>query len=144
MHVFPIIEIFSRLLQFAPSHNLRVIAITRRDYVNSTRLSASDLALLFSDRPADHGQFLRARGLEIARFLTWVIDELKIPPAREPNEGGHNGGIALVGWSLGAATTLAFLRYLPSFPEELAQKLDLYLKTFIIHGEKPHDRNLSN
>ncbi|KAL5521136.1 hypothetical protein ACEPAG_9058 [Sanghuangporus baumii] len=124
---------FIRLFPLAPSYNLRIIAINRRDYTDSTQLSDSDLALLFSSNTENHKQFLRSRGLEIARFLAWVIDELKIPLQESQRDGARDGGLTLLGWSLGSITTLAFLRHLPSFPKELVDKLAPYLKTFIIY-----------
>ncbi|KAL5532279.1 hypothetical protein ACEPAF_5848 [Sanghuangporus sanghuang] len=124
---------FIRLLPLAPSYNLRIIAINRRDYTGSTQLSDADIALLFSSNTEDHKQFLRSRGLEIARFLAWVIDELKIPPAASQRDGARDGGLTLLGWSLGSITTLAFLRHLSSFSKELVDKLAPYLKISIIY-----------
>ncbi|EJD08472.1 alpha/beta-hydrolase [Fomitiporia mediterranea MF3/22] len=124
-------QIFTRILPLASSHSLRIIALNRRDYTNSTPLSHAELAQLFSKDSADHKRFLHARGLEIARFLEWVIDELKVPPLR--GTSGTAGGLTLLGWSLGSLTTLAFLRHLPSFPNELISKLEPYLKNFIIY-----------
>ena len=78
-----------------------------------------------------HKAFLRDRGLETAYFLKWIIDEMKIPRA---SEDGKAGGLALMGWSLGNATTIAFLRYLKTYPSELVAALEPYLRTFFIYG----------
>ncbi|KAI5122824.1 hypothetical protein M0805_003119 [Coniferiporia weirii] len=115
---------FSRVIERSSNHGVRIIALNRRDYVGSTLLAPAELALLHDKNASDsHKLFLRARGLEIAHFLVWVIDELKIPEGR----------LALAGWSLGTVTTLAFLRHLPSFPEDIIKKLEPHLKTFFIY-----------
>ncbi|THH03632.1 hypothetical protein EW145_g6133 [Phellinidium pouzarii] len=115
---------FSRVQERCSTCNIRVIALNRRDYVGSTPFTPNELALLYSKDEEKQKQFLHDRGLEIARFLVWVIDELKIPEGR----------LALAGWSLGSITTLAFLRHLPSYPEDIISKLTPYLKTFFIYG----------
>ena len=74
---------------------------------------------------------MKARGLELARFLVWVIKDQKIPPA---SEDGKTGGLALLGWSLGNITTMAFLGNLKSYPEDIVETLEPYLRTFLIYG----------
>lgn len=75
--------------------------------------------------------FLRDRGLEIARFLVWVIRELQIPPI---SQSGDEGGLALLGWSLGNITTLAFLSNLRTYPRDIVETLEPYLRTFVMYG----------
>ncbi|KAH8110158.1 alpha/beta-hydrolase [Phellopilus nigrolimitatus] len=119
---------FARLIPRAPAHNLRVIALNRRAYPGSTPLGPADLALLDNTDDEKHTAFLRARGEEIAIFLVWAIENLKVSPA-----GLSGGGIALVGWSLGTAITLAFLRHLPEYAPAIIDALEPYLKTFFIY-----------
>ncbi|EJD01416.1 uncharacterized protein FOMMEDRAFT_111212 [Fomitiporia mediterranea MF3/22] len=121
---------FSRLLALAKKHNLRIIALNRRDYTGSTPFSQAELQVLKDGTDSEKHEFMRARGLEIAKFLVWVIKELKIPRA---SEDGTAGGLALLGWSLGNITTIAFLGNLSSFPEDIVQTLEPYLRTFIMY-----------
>ncbi|KAI5117098.1 hypothetical protein M0805_009725 [Coniferiporia weirii] len=121
---------FSRLLLRAHAQNLRVIAFNRRDYTGSTPFSPAELAAISGTDGAEHVGFLRARGLEVARFLLWVVSEKNIPKA---NANGTQGGLALLGWSLGNITTMAFLRHLRSFPRDLVDALAPYLRTFFIY-----------
>lgn len=93
-------ENFSRLMPMAAMHDLRIIALNRRDYEGSTPFTAAELDDLLSDNDAKHRQFLQARGLEIARFLVWVIDELKIPPKTEALSTANRSH--MVGWLLWA------------------------------------------
>ncbi|KAL5476946.1 hypothetical protein ACEPAI_3132 [Sanghuangporus weigelae] len=60
--------VFSRLLSLAHKYNARVTALNRRDYAHSTPFSEADLNMLAGNEES-HSQFLRARGLEIAKFL---------------------------------------------------------------------------
>ncbi|KAL5498105.1 hypothetical protein ACEPAH_2235 [Sanghuangporus vaninii] len=121
---------FSRLLPIAKQHNLRVIALNRRDYVGSTPYSKSELAIINSNDDRAFPAFLQARGLEIARFLVWVIKEKNIPRA---NADGKEGGLAVLGWSLGNLITMAFMRYLKTYPSEIVETIRPYLRTFYIY-----------
>lgn len=125
------LENFSRLLPLAKKYNLRIIAVNRRDYVGSTLFSAAELEAINSDSEDDHLEFLRARGLELAQFLIWMIREKKIPKA---SANGREGGLALLGWSLGNVTTMAFLRHFETFPKDVAETIEPYLRTLIIYG----------
>ncbi|KAL5498535.1 hypothetical protein ACEPAH_1889 [Sanghuangporus vaninii] len=126
---------FSRLLPLAHNHNARVIALNRRDYVHSTPYSEADLNVLASKDEDAHSQFLRARGLEIARFLCWVITELKVPKANfGENAASPSGGVVLMGWSLGNLFTDAFVAYLDTYPLDVIETLKLYLKSLIIYA----------
>ncbi|EJD05405.1 uncharacterized protein FOMMEDRAFT_79656 [Fomitiporia mediterranea MF3/22] len=126
--------VFSRLLPLAQQNDLRLIALNQRDYVNSTPFADAELDILSSNDEVAHMNFFRARGLEYARFLCWVIKELNIPRL-DPAES--SGGLAFLGWSLGNLTTIAFLAYLDSCPPEIIQTLKPYLKSFFIYGA-PH------
>ena len=127
-----LLENFSRLLPLAQKYNLRIIAPNRRDYIGSTLFSEDELSVLNGNNDLAHKAFLRDRGLEIAHFLKWIIDEMKIPLA---SEDGKAGGLALMGWSLGNTTTVAFLRYLKTYPSELVTALEPYIRTFFIYGK---------
>ncbi|KAH8114769.1 Alpha/Beta hydrolase protein [Phellopilus nigrolimitatus] len=120
---------FARLLPLAHKHDLRIIALNRRDYAGSTPFSDTELDVLNGKDVRAHRDFLRQRGLEIAHFLVWVISENNIPRI----SGGTSGGLALLGWSLGNVTTLSFLTHLDSYPREIIAALEPYLKTFFIY-----------
>ena len=129
---------FSRLLPLATKYNLRVIALNRRDYVGSTLFSSSELEDLYSNDEAKHKEFLRDRGLEIARFLVWVIENCNIHPRATAVSDGKPrayGGISVLGWSLGNITTIEFLSNLKTYPQEVIDKLQPYISTFFIYGK---------
>lgn len=124
-------ENFQRLLPLGPNHNLRIVALNRRDYVGSTALRPEELTLLKSSNEDDHRTYLRDRGLEIAQFLLWFIRENSIPKA---SDDSASGGMALLGWSAGNIMTLAMLSNFHDFPPEVALSLEPYLRTNILYG----------
>jgi len=77
-----------------------------------------------------HRKFMRDRGLEVAHFLIWAIKEKGIPRA---SADGKTGGIALLGWSAGNFSTLAFLRNLETFPKEIMDTLAQYVRTLFLY-----------
>ncbi|EJD04688.1 uncharacterized protein FOMMEDRAFT_27031 [Fomitiporia mediterranea MF3/22] len=121
---------FSRLLPIAKDHNLRIIALNRRDYVGSTPFSSAELEALNNSDVEAQVAFLKARGLEIARFLVWVITEKKIPTA---SADGKEGGLAVLGWSMGNLTTMAFMRHLNAYPRDLVESIRPYLRALYIY-----------
>ncbi|THH03872.1 hypothetical protein EW145_g5939 [Phellinidium pouzarii] len=121
---------FSRLFPLAQKYNLRIFALNRRDYTGSTPYTRAELDTLTGSDEDARLQFLKARGLEIARFLVWVITEKKIP---QISADGTSGGLAVLGWSLGNVTTMAFLSYLSTYPQEVIETLGPFLRTFFIY-----------
>ncbi|KAI5122826.1 hypothetical protein M0805_003121 [Coniferiporia weirii] len=136
-------QTFARLLPLGAQHNLRILALNRRDYVGSTPYTPAELAALASDSAPVHAAFLRARALEVARFLVWAVSVLGIPRAGagkdkdKDKDGGDGrrggGGLALLGWSLGNVTTLAFLGHLAALPPDVRAALEPYLRWFFIY-----------
>ena len=133
---------FSRLLSPASRYNARIIAVNRRDYVHSTPLSGEELNALAGKDEDAHSRFLRDRGLEIARFLCYVITELKIPQASSKNDATSSGGLAIMGWSLGNLFSIAFVANLETYPPEVLRILEHYLKSLFIYGERCLDRDV--
>lgn len=130
-------ENFARLFPLANERNLRIIALNRRDYKGSTLYSPEELSALPSLRTggkdAEKAQagFLTDRGFEIARFLARMIKDKDIPKI---SDNGVHGGIVLVGWSLGAITTLAFLANMSTYPYEIRELLSSHLRALLVYG----------
>ena len=85
---------FRHLLPLARNHNLRVIAVNRRDYVGSTPFSQDEHDAINSTDAQRHTEFLKRRGTEIGEFLTQLVEEKNLPPA---SGDGRSGGLALMG-----------------------------------------------
>lgn len=71
----------------------------------------------------------------MARFLVWFIDNERIPP-RSDNASRASGGISLLGWSLGNATTLSMLAFANTLDPGLMRKLEPYLRKVVIYGKR--------
>ena len=114
---------FGRCIEQAHLHGLRVVALNRRGFSNSTPLSPNDIQLLRSKQLENHTRFLRDRAWELANFLVLL------------NRKGIQGQFILVGWSLGNAFCLKLLEMLEdgSFGE-LGIQLRKLLATYIIYG----------
>ena len=126
------IETFSRLLPLAKNRKLRVIAPNRRDYSGSTLFTEKELDQLKSTDKHANLMFFRNRGLELAKFIAWAVKNLGLP-RKVPEAGGH-GGISVMGWSLGNATTMAFLSFFPTYPKEVRDVIRPLLRTFFVYG----------
>ena len=109
---------------------MRIVAINRRNYRGSQPLRPSEVGPLEKKDFASETSFLRDRGREIAEFIKWMVDTLKIPA---PTAEG--GGVAVLGWSIGNVTTMAMLRFLPTFPGDIRNVVAKYLQSFIVYGE---------
>lgn len=125
-----LLAVFSRALARAKDHGIRVVSLIRRDYNGSTPFSEAELDLLKSTDPASHHQFLRERGLEIARFLVALIDKFDLPPAGKDGKGG----LSILGWSLGGTTLFAFAHFFPTYPEAIQERLKKHLKSLVSYG----------
>jgi hypothetical protein len=145
------IDIFHRLLPIAAATHVRLVTLNRRGYAGSTPFTEEEVAPLAptitseddtasaTSRShkvvsAQYTTFLQQRGAEMARFLAWFIDHENIPP-RSDDTNRASGGIALLGWSLGNATTLSMLAFANSLDPGLMQKLEPYLRKVIIFGK---------
>ncbi|KAF9072192.1 Alpha/Beta hydrolase protein [Rhodocollybia butyracea] len=94
--------IFNKLHSYAHSFNLRTIALNRRDYAGSTPLTSAELVAMSSGQKS----FLDDLRAELVEFLKEFIEKERIPPiALDKN----SGGLAIVGWSLGAQIVLSLI-----------------------------------
>lgn len=118
-------------MDLAPASGLRFVAITRRDYPGSTSFTPAELAVLSNSTDGEKAGFLRDRGLEIAKFMNIFIQKHNLPPI---SRDGKSGGVALLGWSLGNAFTLAAISSADMLPADAKTRLGSYLRAVIIQG----------
>ncbi|KAI0755699.1 hypothetical protein C8Q74DRAFT_1305136 [Fomes fomentarius] len=97
-------EVWKRLLPFAPSHNVRIVSVNRRDYPGATPYTDRDRALLQTAADATESS------VALKALLTFMNER-----ARELHDFLVEG-IVIVGWSLGAAWMTALLANVGSFP----------------------------
>ncbi|KAH9485377.1 hypothetical protein JR316_0002285 [Psilocybe cubensis] len=90
---------FEKLHDLAAKHNFRTIAFQRRGYQGSTEYTASELDDQYSGKKV----FIDRLALELAYFCQHIVEEHTIPLR---SKDGKSGGIALLGWSMGAVSVM--------------------------------------
>ena len=106
-----------------------------RDYRGSTPYSSDDLADLWSTDPERQARTLRARGLEIATFLAWLIRKEDIPPLIQGKQGCFiGGGISVLGWSWGCKMALSCFASAHALNSVDRDFLGSYLRALVLCG----------
>ncbi|OSC99304.1 hypothetical protein PYCCODRAFT_1446899 [Trametes coccinea BRFM310] len=139
--------VFKRLIPFAEQYNTRLLLVNRRDYPGSEPYTPEEKAHLARIASAPEGNpktkeeakaVMRDRGRELYDFLVDYVQREDVPPAN-----GNEGGIIVVGWSLGSVWISALLAIVSQIPEGSVQlskyvrRTILYDTTFICHGYPP-------
>ncbi|KAJ7867001.1 hypothetical protein B0H14DRAFT_2504229 [Mycena olivaceomarginata] len=114
---------FQRLNPLAQPNSLRIISVNRREYPGSSPYSAEDLTVFAEGSDAERACLLEQQGRDLAMFLDGLIAELSIP---------KSGGIALVGWSLGALFVLALIACIETLPTATQERLSSFVKNVIM------------
>lgn len=122
--------VFKKLFPIAKEHGFRIIGIHRRDYSPTTALTEDEVKLLHEGSDGQK-EWLRQRGVELAKFLHNFIDKNSIPPT----QGENSGGLAVVGWSLGTIMVQAMISNLDSLPQSVLKDLSGHLHTVILQGK---------
>ena len=128
------------MISLAAQHGIRLVAPNLRGYPSSTPFSAEELAVIQRGEFASQDAFFAARGGEISAFLSWFIREHDIPPlsvvaSADGRTESLAGGVALLGWSYGTVTALAFLAHAHKLTEETQYFFEGYLRTCILYGK---------
>ncbi|OSX64319.1 hypothetical protein POSPLADRAFT_1137958 [Postia placenta MAD-698-R-SB12] len=134
--------IFRRMFQYAAENNMRLVAVTLRDYPGSTPFTVAEHAALRSPDSTVQASMIRDRGFELAEFLAWFIRTENIPPmsfssSYDDGCGDVAGGMAILGWSWGNCMTLSMLAHAGSLPTELQDFLNPYMRTLFVY-DPPH------
>ncbi|KAJ6544121.1 hypothetical protein B0H19DRAFT_1380459 [Mycena capillaripes] len=117
--------VFQRLLPLAATHSVRIICINRREYPGSTPHTAEELRIYASGSDDEHATLLSEAGVNLALCVDEIIRQCALPAA---------GGVALVGWSLGNAFTMAAMASITStsLPSHTKARLQAFVKTIIL------------
>jgi pimeloyl-ACP methyl ester carboxylesterase len=121
--------IFERVQALQGSY--RIVAISRRHYAGSTPYNADELRVVNNGTDAEKTAFTRNRGLEINTFIDTFIQKNNVPYKFSGNT--KNSGIALIGWSLGNAVTLAAINNLNASSAAIQARIAPNLHTLILH-----------
>jgi pimeloyl-ACP methyl ester carboxylesterase len=127
--------IFRKAVDGAPSHGLRVIAVDRRHYGESTPFTEAELAPLKADDALETGAiepFMDRRAVELAKFIQGLVETDSLP---EPDAQHHHGGVILMGWSIGNVFGLDFLARSARLPSELRAVISTYVRGYVLYGD---------
>ena len=120
-------DTFHKLLPLAALDNVRLVILNRRDYKGSTKYTDEEL----EDLNAGRASFMERLGLEVAYFLSWFARTYNIPHISADRT---SGGLVVMGWSLGNATSIALLAYPEVIGKEAYQFLQPYFRQLILYG----------
>ncbi|KAJ3777395.1 hypothetical protein FB446DRAFT_718010 [Lentinula raphanica] len=128
--------VFKRLLSRSKEHNIRMIALNRRGYAGSTPYTPQELSMFENEQAhSNEGKrrFLEDRGVEILRFTDECIQRFDLPSISD-HEGKQVGGVAILGWSLGIAFTLAAIGNVDSdyISDKTRGRLSTHLRAHIL------------
>ncbi|VDB85343.1 unnamed protein product [Peniophora sp. CBMAI 1063] len=122
--------IFGQMMAFAAENNVRLVALNRRDYPQTTPYSGEELTALNNDDNGIREDALRATGLQYGAFLAWFISTHNLPPRTETPTGNCEGGIALVAWSLGHTSACPLIACPDLLPGDQRDLLDTHLRVY--------------
>ncbi|KZS94234.1 alpha/beta-hydrolase [Sistotremastrum niveocremeum HHB9708] len=125
--------VFSRLLPLAPKHGIRLICVNRRDFPSSTPYAPQEIDPVRTGDAQDYAKFMNARAQELGRFIHHLLEVEGIPGLDEKGQGG----VSLLGWSLGNVFCLSLLDNLNNLPPNVAQSLEKNLDSYIMY-DAPH------
>jgi hypothetical protein len=101
--------------------------VNRRQYAGSTNYTDAEMQELEGGQKT----FMESIGRQVANFLLWFAETNKIP---QISANRRTGGISLMGWSFGNATTLSILGHPEAMPKDLYQRLEPYFRQLIMYG----------
>lgn len=105
---------------------MRTISVNRRGYPGSTPYTPEEENAVKQGSEADREEWLNQQGRTFALFLEGLIDSHNLP---------ENGGIGLVGWSMGNLITTSFVACVSHLPPATRKTLQAYLKAVIVYGQ---------
>ncbi|TFK73511.1 hypothetical protein BDN72DRAFT_893921 [Pluteus cervinus] len=120
-------SIFQKVIASSASSNLRIVAVSRRNYPGSTGYTSEEISILTNGTDAQKSDFLKTTGIQLSTFIDKFTTQHNLPPI-----SGNNGGIAILGWSLGNAFTLASLANADALASDAKSRLQARLRAVIM------------
>ena len=93
--------------------------------------SARHGALHPVDSDEDKTRYLSDRGLEILQFIDQFMQECNLPPL---SDDGKTGGIAILGWSMGATFALSAIANADRLEAPARERISQNLRALIMDG----------
>lgn len=125
--------IFKRVQAIAANKGVRFVAINRRNYPGSTPYSPAELEVIDKGSEEQKNIWLDTRGHEIASFVVSFIEKEQIPPI-----SGREGGVILLGWSVGVGEANATIATADSLPSDIRTTFTSYIRGLVLHGMFMH------
>ncbi|EKM49951.1 uncharacterized protein PHACADRAFT_130381 [Phanerochaete carnosa HHB-10118-sp] len=123
---------FDRMLPLASKYGLRIITMNSRDYRDSTPYTAEELSHMTSPDLNVQASAVRRWGREVALFLAYVCQTLRVPAIA--GEGVRKeGGLVLTAWSLSGITILSILGDSQTLGSDLTAALAPYLRKVVLY-----------
>jgi len=116
------------LVPYAAASNIRLIIPNRRDYAGSTPYTDQELEALKNGQDSAMENIAK----EMARLCRWFIEMQSLPKISSDRK---NGGIVLMGWSLGNATTISLFGWPDAIGKEALGLLEGYIRKLVVWGE---------
>ncbi len=118
------------MIDLAPSKGVRFIALNRRHFPGTTPLSLEELVITQTGGTDDSEReaLVEARGHEIALFINTFIQKFNLPSI------SSGGGVALLGWSLGATFAPIVISSIDTLPLDVRRRLSDYMRSLILYG----------
>ncbi|KAL0581927.1 hypothetical protein V5O48_000157 [Marasmius crinis-equi] len=128
--------IFQKILDVAVTKGIRFVAINRRAFPGSTPYSREELDVVTNgaSTETDKDAFIQDRGHEITYFIDSFIQEHELPPL---SADGMNGGVAILGWSIGSSHAAAAVASTLTLPADVCARLRLHLRSLIFYEAAP-------
>ncbi|PPQ67321.1 hypothetical protein CVT25_005905 [Psilocybe cyanescens] len=117
---------FEKLHDLAAKYNLRTIAFQRRGYQGSTEYTDSELDDQYNGRKSCGDRL----ALELAYFCQHVAEEHHIPLK---SKDGKSGGIAILGWSMGAVSAMSIFSDSTNLPSDIHDNLAKYIRNLVLY-----------
>ncbi|KAJ7473013.1 Alpha/Beta hydrolase protein [Mycena galericulata] len=115
--------VFQRLLPLADANHVRIVCINRREYPGSTPHTAQELKVYAEGSQEDRAALMAEAGVNLALYIDEIIQQCGLP---------STGGVALAGWSLGNAFTMAMISSIMSLHSRTRERLQSFIKTIIM------------
>ncbi|KAF9264169.1 hypothetical protein L218DRAFT_958595 [Marasmius fiardii PR-910] len=128
--------IFQKVIDLAVFRGIRFVAINRRAFPGSTPYTPHELDTVYnqSSTETEKDAFMEERGHEILQFIDNFIQKNDLPPL---STDGMNGGVAILGWSIGASHAAAAVASSYTLPDDVRARLSLYLRSLIFYEAAP-------
>ncbi|THH21276.1 hypothetical protein EW146_g257 [Bondarzewia mesenterica] len=122
------------IFSIAFSRGIRFVTVNRRNFPGATPFTSDEVNIIATGTDQQKSAWMQARGQEVANFIDAFIQKYDIPAI---SDDGKSGGIALLGWSVGAPFACAAIASVDTLPPDARARLGSRIRTLIAHEPAP-------